>query len=85
MPKLTLDRIDRRIAAELQTDARLSNVDMAGRHGATGSDMGARDTSKFAVLKITRRALRRVDHVGPLRPAKLKQLHLDRLADPLVG
>jgi len=37
MPKLTLDRIDRRIAAELQTDARLSNVELASRVGLSPS------------------------------------------------
>lgn len=31
MPKLTLDRIDRGIAAELQADARLSNVELASQ------------------------------------------------------
>lgn len=37
MPKLTLDRIDRRIVAELQRDARLSNVELADRVGLSPS------------------------------------------------
>jgi Lrp/AsnC family transcriptional regulator, leucine-responsive regulatory protein len=37
MPKLSLDRIDRRIIAELQADARLSNVELAGRVGLSPS------------------------------------------------
>jgi Lrp/AsnC family leucine-responsive transcriptional regulator len=37
MPKMTLDRIDRRIVAELQADARLSNVELASRAGLSPS------------------------------------------------
>jgi Lrp/AsnC family transcriptional regulator, leucine-responsive regulatory protein len=37
MPKQDLDAIDRRIIAELQTDARLSNVDLAVRVGLSPS------------------------------------------------
>lgn len=37
MPKIKLDRIDRRIIAELQGDARLSNVELAERVGLSPS------------------------------------------------
>lgn len=37
MPKQVLDAIDRRIIAELQADARLSNVDLADRVGLSPS------------------------------------------------
>jgi Lrp/AsnC family transcriptional regulator, leucine-responsive regulatory protein len=37
MPKVQLDAIDRRIIAELQTDARLSNVELADRVGLSPS------------------------------------------------
>jgi Lrp/AsnC family transcriptional regulator, leucine-responsive regulatory protein len=37
MPKRVLDAIDRRIIAELQSDARLSNVDLADRVGLSPS------------------------------------------------
>lgn len=37
MPKYDLDAIDRRIVAELQADARLSNVQLAGRVGLSPS------------------------------------------------
>lgn len=37
MPKIELDAIDRRIIAELQADARLSNVDLADRIGLSPS------------------------------------------------
>jgi Lrp/AsnC family leucine-responsive transcriptional regulator len=37
MPKQDMDAIDRRIIAELQADARLSNVDLAGRVGLSPS------------------------------------------------
>jgi len=37
MPKLELDPIDRRIIAELQTDARLSNVELADKVGLSPS------------------------------------------------
>src|SRR5262245_43298499 len=37
MPKLDLDAIDRRIVAELQADARLTNVELAGRVGLSPS------------------------------------------------
>jgi Lrp/AsnC family transcriptional regulator, leucine-responsive regulatory protein len=37
MPKIQLDAIDRRIVAELQADARLSNVELADRVGLSPS------------------------------------------------
>lgn len=37
MPKSDLDAIDRRIVAELQADARLTNVELAGRVGLSPS------------------------------------------------
>jgi Lrp/AsnC family transcriptional regulator, leucine-responsive regulatory protein len=37
MPKSTLDAIDRRIIAELQSDARLSNVELADKVGLSPS------------------------------------------------
>lgn len=37
MPRLDLDRIDRQIIAELQADARLSNVELADRVGLSPS------------------------------------------------
>jgi hypothetical protein len=37
MPKLHLDAIDRRIVAELQSEARLTNVELADRVGLSPS------------------------------------------------
>lgn len=65
MPKLDMDAIDRRIVAELQADARLSNVALAERVGLSPSPCLRRvkRLEKEGVIEGYRAVLRR-DRVG---------------------
>ena len=65
MPKSELDRIDRRIIAELQADARLSNVELADRVGLSPSPCLRRvkRLEREGYIEGYRAALRR-DRVG---------------------
>jgi Lrp/AsnC family leucine-responsive transcriptional regulator len=65
MPKLQLDAIDRRIIAELQADARLSNVELADRVGLSASPCLRRvkRLEREGVIEGYRAVLRR-DRVG---------------------
>ena len=65
MPKLTLDAIDRRIIAELQADARLSNVELANKVGLSPSPCLRRvkRLEREGYIEGYRAALRR-DRVG---------------------
>jgi Lrp/AsnC family transcriptional regulator, leucine-responsive regulatory protein len=65
MPKVDLDGIDRRIIAELQADARLSNVELADRVGLSPSPClrRVRRLEREGYIEGYRAALRR-DRVG---------------------
>jgi Lrp/AsnC family transcriptional regulator, leucine-responsive regulatory protein len=65
VPKLTLDAIDRRIIAELQGDARLSNVELANKVGLSPSPCLRRvkRLEREGYIEGYRAALRR-DRVG---------------------
>jgi Lrp/AsnC family leucine-responsive transcriptional regulator len=65
MPKSDLDRIDRRIVAELQADARLTNVELAERVGLSPSPCLRRvkRLEREGYIEGYRAALRR-DRVG---------------------
>jgi len=65
MPKVDLDAIDRRIVAELQSDGRLSNVDLADRIGLSPSPCLRRvkRLEQDGYIEGYRAALRR-DRVG---------------------
>jgi Lrp/AsnC family leucine-responsive transcriptional regulator len=65
MPKIDLDAIDRRIVAELQSDGRLSNVDLADRIGLSPSPCLRRvkRLEQEGYIEGYRAALRR-DRVG---------------------
>src|SRR5690242_10705739 len=65
MPKYPLDAIDRRIIAELQADARLSNVELADRVGLSASPCLRRvkRLEREGVIEGYRAVLRR-DRVG---------------------
>jgi len=65
VPKLTLDAIDRRIIAELQADARLSNVELANKVGLSPSPCLRRvkRLEREGYIEGYRAALRR-DRVG---------------------
>ena len=65
MPKSDLDAIDRRIVAELQADARLSNVELADKVGLSPSPClrRVRRLEREGYIEAYRAALRR-DRVG---------------------
>jgi Lrp/AsnC family transcriptional regulator, leucine-responsive regulatory protein len=65
MPKSSLDAIDHRIIAELQADARLSNVELANRVGLSASPClrRVRRLEREGYIEGYRAALRR-DRVG---------------------
>jgi Lrp/AsnC family transcriptional regulator, leucine-responsive regulatory protein len=65
MPKLDIDAIDRRIIAELQSDGRLSNVDLADKIGLSPSPClrRVRRLEQEGYIEGYRAALRR-DRVG---------------------